>query len=90
MSSFVLACQELLELRRNSRMAIGISFSRAVAGCASCAYLKPLRLSKTLLGPLQIDFIEKNTFSVGRESYCDLVMPEDMFEEEENRKHDKD
>ena len=87
MSSFISACEELLEHRRNRRMVTGISFYKAVTGGQ---YLAPLRLSKSLHGPLKIDLSETNIFSVGRDNNCGLVLQEDMFREEENRKHDKE
>ena len=56
----------------------------------SLRYLLPLRSSGSLKGPIQIAMSETNSFSIGREQTCNLVLPKDMFEEEENRKHDKE
>ena len=53
-------------------------------------FLVPLRSSNSLKGPIQIAMGETNSFSIGREYTCNLVLPKDMFEEEENRKHDKE
>ena len=88
MSSFISACETHLEQRRNRRLANRVI--QPYRPDIRFGYLMPLRCSKALIGPMKIILSENTVFTVGRERYCCLVLPEDMFEVEENRKHDKE
>ena len=93
MSTFITACREFLEQRSKRRMENGIASYQQFqvnSPTRSLRYLLPLRSSGSLKGPIQIAMSETNSFSIGREQTCNLVLPKDMFEEEENRKHDKE
>ena len=75
------------------RMDHGIAWYRDVNSSSlkkEFGYLVPLRVSKSLSGPIKLEVDEKKIFTVGREHNCSLVLPQDMFEEDENLKHDKE
>ena len=54
----------------------------------SLGYLVPLRCSCP--GPVRLDFSDSDSFTVGRGLECTFVLPEQMFEEEENLNHNKE
>ena len=93
MSTYIAACEELLKQRGDRMMANGIAYFRSAHAnnqSRDLKFLAPLKSSCSLKGPVPISFNETNIFKIGREHSCNLVLPEDMFEEDENRKHDKD
>ena len=93
MATFSAACEEFMEQRRNKRMVNGIALYKSVQEKKpgkELNYLAVLRYSETLKGPVNISFTDSRSFSVGRASTCNLVLPEDIFLEETNRKHDKE
>ena len=44
----------------------------------------------SIAGPVKLHLYDYDTISVGRGSECFLILPEDMFEEEENLKYNKE
>ena len=93
MFTFNSASEELLEQQRNRRMVNGIAYFRYVQQTnkeKDFGYLAPLRCSDTLKGPIQLFFGDMDQLKFGRDQSCNFVLPEDMFTDEENRKHDKE
>lgn len=54
----------------------------------SLGYLVPLRYPCP--GPVRLDFDDADSITVGRGLECTFVLPEQMFEEEENLNHNKE
>ena len=93
MSAFTKVCEESLKQRRVHAMEYGIDANRAVTADRQdkcVGYLVPLRYPCAIAGPVRVDLCLFDTFTFGRDSGCSVRLPEDMFEEEENLKRDKE
>ena len=88
MAQFTFVCDEAMKRKRIRKMVNGICCYgdlMAEKHHQSLGYLVPLRYPCP--GPIRLDFSDSDCLTVGRGLECTFVLPEKMFEEEENLNH---